>query len=101
VAFVQQDQLSQDTGFRTRVEVAMCHSALAIQAEAPATANHTNRANYAKLVLNNPPQYSPLFAEAVCANDPLAFVIGNLGTLTDAQVQSACDAVFNALAGTT
>ncbi len=53
-----------------RVQVAMCSAAIAIQAEAPATPNHTNRANYAKLVLNSPDSYMPLFALAICPMDP-------------------------------
>ena len=37
-----------------RVIVAACAVAIAIQSEPPATANHANRAAYAKLVLNDP-----------------------------------------------
>lgn len=99
MSLVDQYKLSQDVGFRTKVEVACCHSAVAIQAEVNTTPNHTNRANYAKLVLNSPTQYGPFFAEAVCANDA-TFIIQNVGTLTDTQIQTACDSVFNALAGT-
>ena len=55
--FKDQAGLAKDLGFLPRVEVAMCAAAIAVQAEAPATANHANRAAYAKLVLNAPESY--------------------------------------------
>ncbi len=73
----------------------MCSAAIAIQAEAPATPNHTNRANYAKLVLNSPDSYMPLFALATCAPDPALTPAS-----PDATIQTNVNAVWNALAGT-
>ena len=73
----------------------MCSAAIAIQAEATGTPNHANRANYAKLVLNAPEQYMPLFSMAVSAYD---------NTLTsasaDTAIQNNISAIWNALAGT-
>jgi len=93
--FLEQWDVPTDDGFRRRVEVAICAAAIAIQSENPATGNHANRAAYAKLVLNAPDSYTPLFARAIAAND---------STLTpasaDAQIRTAVDSVWNALAGT-
>jgi hypothetical protein len=91
MAYRDQWNLAVDDNFRRRVEVAMCSAAIAIQGESTGTANHTNRANYAKLVLNNPEGYMPLFAMAICAYD---------SALTAASIQSDVNAVWNALAGT-
>src|SRR5688500_15655926 len=67
MAYRDQWNLATDDNFLRRVEVAMCSAAISIQGESTGTANHTNRANYAKLVLNNPEGYMPLFSMAVCA----------------------------------
>src|SRR5687767_10066831 len=70
MAYKDQWNLASDDEFKRRAQVAICSAAIAIQAEAPATPNHPNRANYAKLVLNSPDSYMPLFALAICAVDP-------------------------------
>jgi hypothetical protein len=98
VALIDQYNCAQDVVFRQRVEVSMLAAAIAIQSEATTVANHTNRSNYAKLVLNNPGQYSPLFAEAICANNA-ALTVQSLGTITDATINSGVSAVWNSLAG--
>ena len=84
-----------NTDFIHTVEVACCKSAVNVQAEVTTTPNHTNRANYAKLILNAPDVYGPLFAKAICSNDQTITTAS-----ADATVQTACDSVFNALAGT-
>jgi len=84
-----------DDSFRRKVEVAMCAAAIAIQGEAPATANHANRAAYAKLVLNAPDIYAPLFSLAACAFDSTLTTVS-----ADAAIQTAVNSVWNALAGT-
>ncbi len=87
--------LATDDDFKRRVEIAMLGAAIAIQGEPAQTDNHTNRANYARLVLNDPERYMPLFSLAICAYD---------GALTSASVDTAIQndvsAVWNALAGT-
>ena len=70
MAYKDQRNLASDDELKRRVQVAMCSAAIPIQAEAPATPNHTNRANYAKLVLNSPDSYMPLFALANSALGP-------------------------------
>ena len=99
MALIDQYKASNDLNFRQRVEMALCNAAVSIQSEATTTANHTNRANYAKLVLNNPTNYSSLFAEAICGYDA-TLTVQNLSTITDAAIQSGVSAVWNALAGT-
>ena len=87
--------LATDDNFKRRVEVAMCAAAIAIQGESGGTANHTNRTNYARLVLNAPEQYMPLFAMAICAYDSTLSA-----SSADSTIQNGISAVWNALAGT-
>jgi hypothetical protein len=93
--------LAQNIAFQQRVQIAMGIQAINIQAEAAGTGNHTNRSNYAKLVLNSPQSYSVLFAAAVVTQtDPTR----GAGTpvdaaTTDADLGNLCAAVWNALAG--
>ena len=95
MAYRDQWNLATDDNFMRRVEVAMCGAAIAIQGESTGTANHTNRANYAKLVLNNPESYMPLFSMAICAYDSALAAAS-----TDSAIQNDVNAVWNALAGT-
>ena len=95
MAYREQWNLATDDDFRRRVEVAICGAAIAIQGEATSTPNQTNRANYAKLALNNPEAYMPLFAMAICAYDSALTAAS-----ADSAIQSNVNAVWNALAGT-
>ena len=95
MAYRDQWNLAVDDNFQRRVEVAMCGAAIAIQGESTGTANHTNRANYARLVLINPEGFMPLFSMAVCAYDSALTAAS-----TDSALQSDVNAVWNALAGT-
>ena len=98
--YTAQDALSQDSTFRTRVRLAIVTTCINIQAEINTTSNHTNRANYAKLVLNAPDQYLNSFALAcVSQNDP-ATTLPMTATITDANMTTVVSSVFNALAGT-
>ena len=94
MALHDQSNIATDDSFKRRVEISMLNAAIAISAEAGGTPNHTNRANYAKLVLNDPERYMPLFALAITAYDQ---------TLTtaspDTAINTAVSAVWNALAG--
>ena len=95
MAYKDQWNLASDDEFKRRVQIAMCFAALAIQAEPAATPNHTNRSTYAKLVLNSPESYMPLFALAICAADPALTPAS-----PDALIQTNVNAVWDALAGT-
>jgi len=94
-AMMEQWEISRDVRFRQRVAVAMCTQAISVQDESTVIPNHTNRANYAKRVLNHPKRYTGPFALAICAYD---------SSLTpdssDAAINNAVAAVWNALAGT-
>ncbi len=94
MALHDQWNIATDDSFKRRVQIAMLNAAIAISSEATATPNHTNRANYAKAVLNDPERYMPLFSLAICAFD---------ATLTsaspDASINTAVASVWNALAG--
>ncbi len=94
MALHDQWNIATDDSFKRRVEIAMLSAAIAISSEATATPNHANRAVRAnkpsdsvlrfdktecrvysplraKLVLNDPGRYTPLYALAICANDPI------------------------------
>lgn len=90
-------QLQSDTAylpsFQQRVVEAMITAAVDIQAEATNTPNHTNRAVYAKAVLNAPQQYALPFALGVASQ-------GIDNTATDATIQNTVNSLWNAYAGT-
>ena len=95
MAFVDQAALSRDSIFVERVRVAMLVAAANVQAEAGGTANHANRANYAKLVLNAPETYAHTFANAVAATNG-SIVAGS----TDSDIQFVVNGLWSAMAGT-
>ena len=95
MVFRDQWNIATDDSFMRRVQIAMLSAAIAIQGESTGTPNHTNRANYAKLVLNAPEQYMPLFSMAVSAYDNAL-----TSSSTDTAIQNDVSAVWNALAGT-
>ena len=94
MALHDQWNIATDDSFKRRVQIAMLNAAIAISSEATVTPNHTNRANYAKAVLNDPEHYMPLFSLAVTANDATL-----TATSPDAAINAAVASVWNALAG--
>lgn len=88
-----QSDVAYQPSFQARVMQAMVTAAVAIQAESTGTSNHTNRANYAKLVLNAPQQYVFAFAQGVASQ-------GQDNNATDATIQNTVNSIWNALAGT-
>ncbi|MCA1685081.1 MAG: hypothetical protein LC745_03685 [Planctomycetia bacterium] len=94
MAYIDQYDLSDDTVFRKRVRIAMLTAAANVQAEATSTANHTNRANYAKLVLNAPDAYIAAFSQATCTNAAIT------STSLDGDLQFEVNSIWNAMAGT-
>jgi hypothetical protein len=93
MSYIGQDNLANDSQFLQRVRVAMVTAAVNIQAEVNTTPNHTNRSNYAKLVLNAPDQYLQPFSNAAVSN--AAITAASL----DSDIQFQVNAVFSALAG--
>lgn len=61
--------------------------------------NHANRIALAKLILNSPAAYAPLFAAAICANDS-TLTLQNDASITDATINNDVSAVYNSIAGT-
>lgn len=90
---ISQDNLARDAQFLQRVRVAMVSTAIAVQSELNTTPNHTNRSNYAKLVLNSPDSYVLDFSEATVSN--AAITAASL----DSDIQFQVNSVWNALAG--
>jgi len=95
MSYVTQYALAFDSVFQQKVMVAMLNIGVAIQGEAVNTTNHTNRANYAKLVMNNPQNYLLAFSQAITAYDAAL-----TQSTADATIQNDVSAVWNALAGT-
>jgi hypothetical protein len=93
MTYVQQDNLAHDSQFLQRVRIAMITAAVTVQAEAPATPNHTNRSNYAKLVLNAPDAYVQQFSEMVASN--VAISANSL----DSDILFTVNTNFSAMAG--
>lgn len=94
MAYIDQHNLSQDSVFKNRVRVAMLTGATNVQAEATSTTNHTNRSNYAKLVLNDPDSYINAFCEAVTTN------AGIVSSSLDSDIQFTVNSLWNDLSGT-
>lgn len=82
--------------FQGRCVAAAVKAAVAIYNEAQGTAGHAARAALAVRVLNQPANYASTFAYAV-AMDPTILAGGTAPT--DAQIDTALAAAWNALAG--
>ena len=93
MAYIDQGVLALDATFQKRVQVAMLTTAKNVQAELSTTANHPNRANYAKLVLNNPAAYLLAYCEVITTNAVL------VGTSLDSDIQFTSDSIWNSMAG--
>lgn len=94
MAFVDQYALALDVTFQKRILVAMETAATQVQTEDVGTANHTNRANYAKLVLANPGAYLLPFCQAVVTNAAIT------SASLDSDLQFQVNSIWNAMAGT-
>ncbi|HXI17809.1 MAG TPA: hypothetical protein VNM48_15720 [Chloroflexota bacterium] len=94
MSLLSQQSDGRDDALVRRIAQAAVAAALVIQAEPAATANHANRATYAKLVLNAPDTYAPLFALAAVADG------ATTTASTDTALANRVNAIFNALAGT-
>lgn len=94
-AFVDSDNLAHDSVFLQKVRFAMVRAGISVQSEAIDTANHTNRANYAKLVLNTPDSYTAQFSIAILAA-PSVFLNADS---PDADIAFGVNSVWNALCG--
>jgi hypothetical protein len=87
--------LAKDPAFIRKIMYAAERAAIAVQAEDPETANHTERSALANAILHNLKGESAKFAQAVAA-DPGAVGISN--ETTDNDLLFTVSSVFNALA---
>ena len=98
MAYVDQFSAGKTEAFVEQVTMACLNAAIAIAAESSGTANHSNRANLAKAVANNPSLYGSLFALGVAQN--LALTSVSVASLpADATVQNSVNALWNTYAG--
>ncbi|HXI15510.1 MAG TPA: hypothetical protein VNM48_03990 [Chloroflexota bacterium] len=94
MSLLSQQSDGTDDAFVKRIEQAAVAAAIVVQVEATTVVNHVNRATYAKLVLNAPDTYAPVFALAAVADG------ATTTASTDTALASRVNAIFNALAGT-
>ena len=100
MAFTDQIDLAHDPIFQKRVQYAIVQSAVNVRAESPATANHSQRSNWAGQVLGNPAGYAALMAPAFVTQGPIAgnavcTSTGCSAPVTDAQLQGISDSLWN------
>ena len=86
--------LSTDATFLKRLTVAVAHFANYILGEPDTTGNHKARFKWASSAIVNPVGIAAAIAPAVCL-DPA--VQASLAAVTDADLQSACEAACNLL----
>lgn len=92
-----QKALSQDQAFQGRVYMsAINYAAKTVQDEAPSTAWHAKRVEYATLFLRVPDAEAPKLAAAVSANVRIA---GDPALATDANIRLCIIDVWNAFSG--
>ena len=90
MALINDYDLTQDGIFLHRAQMALVSTALTVQAESVATANHAARSAFAMAILNNPEGYARLMAPGLTTD-------GNIiSTATDAALEVRAAAIFNA-----
>lgn len=82
---------AMNNDFVNRVAMGLVSTAIAIQSESTATANHAARSAYALLVLANPMGYAQRMAVSFTVDSTL-----DPATATDAQIESRASAIWNA-----
>ena len=88
---------SSDSTFINRCTIAAIAFAInVIQGESTTVGNHTNRANFAKNVVNNPSQYASNLARGVIALN----AVDDGALLDDTAVNNGIAAIWNIYAGT-
>lgn len=96
----QQYLLSQDTTFRTQVEVAMIQTSIAVASESPATAGHATRAAFAVNVLQNPDKWAPVISIIIASQNNNAMTPLTIpSTVSDTLISTAMNAQWGNMAG--
>jgi hypothetical protein len=84
--------------FLQRIEYNMTLTAENVASEATSTALHAQRARLAALILQNPTQYLPDFAQAVIAQLPLSTTnLVTVGGVTNADVDTTDATIANTI----
>lgn len=95
MTLAEQYTAANDQTFANRIGQAMCKAAVAVQAEAVNTVNHTNRANFATLALRDPERYQPAVARAVVTNAGITSTAA-----TDGDIEFTVNSMWDAFSGT-
>ncbi len=90
-------EFAKDEDFYRRVKFALAKSAKGVLVESDQTANHAARAQFAARIVAGDYSLIPMIY-AICT-DPTIEAANRLNAVTDAQIQSATDSLFNVLAG--
>jgi hypothetical protein len=98
MSYTQQFALATDATFLQQVLVAMMNQCATVLTEAAATAGHGLRAALAVKVINSPTGLQQQFAYAIITQGGIT-PLTTPSTVTDAAVQAAVAAVWNAIAG--
>jgi hypothetical protein len=90
--------LAQDATFLGQVMESMLAAAIAIMAETNTVAGHAQRCELAKRVLIDPTTWQPKFAYALATQGGVTPQTVP-STVTDANINAAVSAIWNAMAG--
>lgn len=83
---------AKDPALTDLTQQAIIGSAIAIANEVPGTPNHAKRVALAAMILNSPAGWAVIFAQGVASQ-------GLTSASTDAAINTAVAAIFNAYAG--
>ena len=95
MTLTEQYAAANNPTFANRIGQAMCKAAVAVQAEAVNTVNHTNRANFAMLVLRDPERYQPAYARAIVTNAGITSTAAS-----DNDIEFTVNSMWDAFSGT-
>lgn len=90
-------EFAKDEDFYRRVKFALAKSAKGVLNENSQTANHVARAQFAARIVSGDYNLIPMIY-AICT-DATIEAANRLNAVTDAQIQTATDSLFNVLAG--
>lgn len=90
MSLIQDSDLAQDPVFVDRVKMALVSTALAVQSESTATANHAARSAFSLKLLADPLGYGRMMAPGFSVDG------ASTANSTDAALESRASAIFNA-----
>lgn len=108
MALIDQYNLAQNVLFQNRVRQSLATTSAAVYNETQTTAGHGKRAALAQTILNNPTAYVVPFAVYVAGDTTVATQAGTVTSanadtqqalVTDAAINNAVSAIWNAVAG--